>query len=586
MKAIERIFAYSLHALFAILVVLAVVLFKERLYADAAYYAFQTVNEGWFHVEHGRTVLALSQIVPLFGYYLGFPLKVLLVLWSVGHELFFYLLFVLLLHGLKDRAAAIALLLVHLVGQLWLYYSPMYEIAYGSGIAVLFYAILRSGKYQDDKWLILLLLAQWFTMMSHTENFILVFMAMLFHFAEKGWQKRIHLITLGAFAIGLFIEFATFSDYEWSNASSKFDAAASWQNLLNSDYQQKLVTLFVDYYPDLLLMALVAILVLLFKKKWLKLVTLLASFIIVVVAVNNKASAVTFIRYFESMYHPLVFVVAVPFSYALFHGKLTKLTTALLPIVILFLAFRVWWIWDFGEPLRQRMAQWERLVDYAQTLGGDKYIIENQNFEKSYSLPTWANPIEALLLSAADGKEKSLSLITSNDYEFEKNATQLDQANFMFRRFEIKDLDFLNPRFFQLGQADYRSLNLPLKERSIADYRPQLSLEAQVQLPFRFTANDTSYLEVLIKQQDKNPKPIPSNLKEQLFLSYHWYKEDQLVEWDGLRTPLEVNIWHAFQQDILVAAPKEAGIYQLQLDLVKEGDDWYGNQPKLKVVVD
>jgi len=40
MKAIERIFAYSLHALFAILVVLAVVLFKERLYADAAYYAF------------------------------------------------------------------------------------------------------------------------------------------------------------------------------------------------------------------------------------------------------------------------------------------------------------------------------------------------------------------------------------------------------------------------------------------------------------------------------------------------------------------------------------------------------------------
>ena len=93
--------------------VMSVLLFKERLYADAAYYAFFTVNKGWFHIEHGRTVLALSQVLPLIGYYLGFPLKVLLVLWSFGHELFFYLLFLIILYPLKDRAGAFALLLVH-----------------------------------------------------------------------------------------------------------------------------------------------------------------------------------------------------------------------------------------------------------------------------------------------------------------------------------------------------------------------------------------------------------------------------------------------------------------------------------------
>lgn len=585
MERFDRYFGYGLHALFALLFLFAVVLFKERLYADAAYYAFHTVNKGWFHVEHGRTVLALSQIVPLIGYYLGFPLKVLLVLWSVGHELFFYGLFLLVFYGLKDRAAAIALFLVHLVGQLWMYYSPMYEIAYGTALAVLFYAILKSGKYRDDKWLVLLLLTQWFVMMSHTENFLLVFLAIAFHYAENGWQKRIHLTTLSAFVIGLFIEFATFSAYEWSNATSKFDQDATWQNLADAAYLDKLFKLFINYYPDLIILAVFALLALLVKKQGLKLFAFLASLLVVVVAVNNKASAVTFIRYFESMYHPLVFVVAVPFAYAFFYGKLNAFTKALLPLLLLLFAFRIWWIWDFGEPLRQRMSQWERIVDYAQNMGGDKYIIGNANFEKSYSLPTWANPIEALLLSASDGKEKSLSLITQNDLDFGRNAAALNDSNFMFRRFEIKDLDYLNPRFFNLSKGQYIHLNEPIESKSIADFRPNLSIESLAPSPLLLPSADTAYLMALIKHQEPQEFAIPSSLDQQFFLSYHWYQDGDIVEWDGLRTPLELNLWYGHQQDIRLATPAKPGTYILQLELLKEGDDWYGNPSQIAVNV-
>src|SRR5690606_12422773 len=150
---------------------MAVLLYKERLFADASYYAFHAINSGFFHVEHGRIVLALSQIIPLIGYYLHLPLQWLLVLSSVGHEVFYYSIFLILIYFIKDLRAALLLILVHLIGQLWLYYSPMLEICYGAALAVLFYSILSNEKYKNDFWLALLLLSQWFVMTSHLENF-------------------------------------------------------------------------------------------------------------------------------------------------------------------------------------------------------------------------------------------------------------------------------------------------------------------------------------------------------------------------------------------------------------------------------
>ena len=562
---------------------MSVLLFKERLYADAAYYAFFTVNKGWFHIEHGRTVLALSQVLPLIGYYLGFPLKVLLVLWSLGHELFFYLLFLIILYPLKDRAGAFALLLVHLVGQLWMYYSPMYEIAYGAAIAVLFYSILRSAKYSDDKWLMLLLLAQWFAMMSHPENFLLIGLALAFHYFDFGWQKRIHLITGSFFLIGLVVEFFTFSEYEWSNTKGKFDVDASWTNLLDSDYLWQLGELFSTYFPDLLFMTGIALLLFVRRREGKKLLVFLGSILLILIAVNNKASAVSFIRYFESMYNPLVFLVAVPFAYAVFETKSISVKRLSSVLITLLLFGRMYWIWDYGKPMQERMKQWERIVDYAQTLGGSKYIIDNSNFEKNYSLPSWANPIEALLISACDGKSKSLSLITSSDFEFGKNASQLNSNNFLFRRYEIEDYEFLNDRFFELKQEDYSSLNRANFEMPIDKYAEKVRIEALQSTDVSLKKNDTLLFPVLIKNGAE--VPLPSNLDHQVFISYHWLQGGEIIQWDGIRTPLEVDVWHEFVQEIKLATPEKPGVYEIQFDAVIEGKKWFGLSQAQRVKV-
>ena len=193
MKGFASISNLFMHGIFILLMIMSVVLYKERMFADASYYLFHAINSQCFHVEHGRTVLALSQVFPIIGTWLHLPLKVVLVLGSLGHEFFYYGVFLTCLYLLKDKQAALAVIAVHVIGQLSLYWSPMLEICYGAALSLLFYSILQSNKWEDDKWLIFMLVVQWFAMMSHPENFLLIGVGIAYHFLQNGFQNRIHI---------------------------------------------------------------------------------------------------------------------------------------------------------------------------------------------------------------------------------------------------------------------------------------------------------------------------------------------------------------------------------------------------------
>src|SRR5690554_1209991 len=159
------------------------------------------------------------------------------------------------------------------------------------------------------------------------------------------------------------------------------------------------------------------------------------------------------------MYNPLVFVLSffVVFEFGQIKNKWVQ--RILFFIFVFIVVNRINWTWRSGEDLMRRSAQLERLVDYAQELGYAKYIIDSRNFQKQYSHIAWSNPIETLLYSAIDGKDKSVSIATVFDYEFNKNKTKLNDSTYIFRRFEIKEHDFLNPRFFLLKKGNYVKLN-------------------------------------------------------------------------------------------------------------------------------
>jgi len=580
MGLFENITTKVMHGIFFILMLMSVFLYKERMFADASYYLFHAINTQWFHVEHGRTVLALSQVFPILGAWLHLPLQAVLVLGSLGHEFFYYSVFLVCLYLLKDKKAALAVIAVHVIGQLSLYWSPMLEICYGAALSVLFYSILQSNKWEDDKWLIFMLVVQWFAMMSHPENFLLIGVGLAYHFLQKGFQKRIHL-GLGIFtAVGFVVEVLTFSDYEKGHTQLSGDEQkATALNLLDGAYLQDVVSIFSNFFFDLVALLFITVVFMGLRKRWKELLLFVGSIVFLLLLVNQAKIADEYSRYNESMYNPLVFIVVFFFVYELVGFAKKQLRSLAVALLLVISLFRLGWIYQHGEPLRVRTAQLERLVDYTQTLGGSKYSIDARNL----SYATWANPIESLFYSALDGAEQTVSLITSVDIEYKKNVENLKPEMFLFRRFELEPLDFLNDQYFQLDTGNYLALNTAVFQKSVEEYAQHVTLELLSQESLEYS-DSTRFL---IKVINKNAESLPSNVDEQLFLSYHWLDElgGQKV-WDGKRTKLEIDVQDFFVQTITVILPEHEGNFIFVPDLLIEGKEWFLLQEKYNLKID
>tara|TARA_B110000503_G_scaffold137497_1_gene221782 strand:+ start:246 stop:1988 length:1743 start_codon:yes stop_codon:yes gene_type:complete len=580
MKRIASISNVFMHGIFILLMIMSIVLYKERMFADASYYLFHAINSQWFHVEHGRTVLALSQIFPILGTWLHLPLKVVLVLGSLGHEFFYYGVFLICLYLLKDKRAALVVIAVHVIGQLSLYWSPMLEICYGAGLSLLFYSILQSNKWKDDKWLIFMLVVQWFAIMSHPENFLLIGIAIAYHFLQNGFQKRIHL-GVGIFTIvGFIIEILTFSEYEKGHSQLLgVEQKATALNLLDGAYLQDVIAVFTNFFFDLIALLVIALVYMTYRKRWKEMLLFIGSTLLLIVIVNQAQIANEYSRYNESMYNPLVFIVVFFFAYEVigFATKYLRLTAIALLLIISF--FRVGWIYQHGEPLRVRTAQLERLVDYTQTLEGSKYSIDSRNIYYA----TWANPIESLFYSALDGKEETISLVTSSDLEFEKNLQKLKPELFVFRRFELEELNFLNQQYFRLDTGNYFPLNTATFDKSIEAYVKNIQLELLEQESLK----QKDSIRFLVKIINSNFEPLPSNVDEKLFISYHWFDEvgGQKV-WDGKRTKLEVDVHESYIQTMTVILPEHEGNFVFVPDLLIEGKQWFNLPVKYNLKVD
>jgi hypothetical protein len=64
---------------------------------------------------------------------------------------------------------------------------------------------------------------------------------------------------------------------------------------------------------------------------------------------------------------------------------------------------------------------------------------------------------------------------------------------------------------------------------------------------------------------------------EQVFVSYHWFRGDHVVVWDGERTPLPHDLRAGTRTAVAarVVAPAEPGSYVLMMTLVHEHVAWF-----------
>jgi len=568
------------HLPWFVLFALAAFLYKARIFADSGFYVSQFINNQTFWIECQRYVLGISQIIPLLGVWAGIPIKYVLLLYSLSHVVFFYFLFLFVYYGLRDRRSGLLIILTQTVGIMHSFFTPMFELYYGVALLITFYAIWRLPFRLNVIFIVLIIEA--LVLLSHPLAFMLFVFLMLYDYRRDtaksvAYYIPVILVFLGAVTFKYFI----MCDYESGKLAWQFNYTDNTQylQLLNPAYYKVLVWFMLRYYSEVLVAFILVVGMLVSRRQWFRLLVVTGTFFAYLFLVNS-AYTVSPSRYMEQVMFPFVPIVFIPLIYGFpVSGKPGLLNISVLLISAL-IVYRLAVIYYGSDIFIKRVAQMEQLIEVARQKGGSKFVVSQDVIDHGYTQLNWSYPIETMLLSAIDGNDIVMTIAPEDDLYFNKNNNKIGANQFIFRRWELKDESWLNKRYFHLDMGPYRTINDSTPNTNISYTANSLRMNINAQKIYR--AMDTVWVPVQIVNQGKTP--VYSGRNNKVFLSYFWVQNNDVLNWEEIRTPLQADIIGTFHQYVRVAVPRNKGRMQLKCDLIAN-DTWLGIPSQADVLV-
>lgn len=441
-------------AIVAFLAVFAWRFADERLYSDSGYYLAWVINGEGFHIEHGRWVLALSQMLPLIGVKLGVSMKGLILLHSLNNVLWLGACVLFASRVLRDRPAVITLACVHLIGLTHGLFCPIFELYYGVDLLILFHAVYRSDRLSSGwRWILLVV----FFVGALSSHFFALVLAAGLLAVERIWLDRRTMIVFASLVvIHLLVRWLTLSAYETDGLVSLIGAmnSANIAYLLSPSHLLELCAYAMRHYLDVIVFAVAAIVVLLrsHQRRTAMFFTVVALLLLALCILYRSGSIHD--RYREQVNFALVAWVIVMFCMQVLPlARWRTMAFAMLIAASLFRMVRAEWIapW-YAERTALVRAQIE--LTHAHQLS--KAIVRSPvYFGPPHHLIdlSWSTSVESLLLSAKAGPQATVSLITSEDLEAPGVREHLD--SFIFRRWDILDPSWLNAHYFDAPTGRY-----------------------------------------------------------------------------------------------------------------------------------
>lgn len=560
-------FLFFQTTVFAVLIVLSVIFYRERLLADSGYYLMRVINSRMPWIEHGRFILFFSQVLPWIGVTFQVPLKVVLILYSLNHVLFPLLIFYLVVLRFNNPMAGVFMIILQLAGIVTGFLVPMFELYYAASMLVLFAAILYKGSTGIYNNLILLTLA-FFIVSSHPMGIVLLLMVSGYHALDFGkkyqWlylQIVILLMTL------LLFKYFTASDYEAGKSAAILQGLKAGK--YNLGFFTQLAGFLLKNYYTLMVIAIVVIALFISRRDYLKLGFYLASVTIIGLLSALNTGVFELSRYVEQVWFPLVFGVSFPLMIGLAEKLKRNVSLIFALLFLLLILHRLRMITDMSLSYNHRTSQMMRLTAHAGTYGGQWFIIDDYNISNEL-IPgaNWSYPIETMLLSALDGPSKTVSLCTLEDYLYEDNFKKLNLTNYLFRRFEVEPLSNINTHYFSLAHGTY----LPMNNKSILEADKALPATA---VSLSLSKSDKTYKRnsiIYLPVEISTTVQIPSNREYGYYLSAVWEGEDKELS-SAIVIPIEVDIANSYVQELILRTPEIPGFYTLNVELKNAKED-------------
>ena len=570
--------AIALHVFWLFLLVLSVLFYQERTFADTSYFLFKVINEGFFHIQHNRLVLAISQIGAVSSLYLGLSLNKLLIIHSLFNAAFFYGITAWLLHVIKNKQAAWLFTLL-MVSNHWAYFSPYLEVFYGAGFVVLFFAAFANTAHFNKSYLIYYPLL-WLALMAHPSIFLIVGAHLVFLFIADG-KLTTQFKSVGLFVgAAVIVKVLSFSAYEVGRLKTVSETTINWGRAF-SDLAQN----YSSHYLSVTLLLISIPLLFFISNKWKLAAYVLLSYLALVGIVLLNLKNGDYKWYNEVMLLPFILAIILPIISIKDDFK-SSLSLMFGVGLVLLVGWNISEIFERGELLTHRYQQMQSISSEAKDLypNQSKFLLEDDNYERSFTEAGMQLPYEFFLASSEFGPQNTVAIAMNQMMKVDSSKVLLKEKDqILLWGFTIGPIAQLDTNYFKVNATEYQLLHSAAYSGNIDEYIERTTLEL---IDFPKTASVDTIISPLV-QISIDDLILPSNLDHTINLSYHIYNsEGNDIIWDGERTPLEVDIKFNYRQRIDIRTPQADGNYKVVIDLVKEGEKWFEKGVEFNVLIE
>jgi hypothetical protein len=462
----DKLSLYSGHLFFIGLITAALVLFKERLFAfDTAYYTFHVLNYGEYFIKHNRFISYLTQWVLLTGIHFKWPLALTLSLFSASFYVWFYAIFIILVHYYKNIFGGLFLVLSLVLTMRFKFFAAISEITFALCLSAALIILVdhfwsvKKIRTVDVFFFILLGIG---ILGSHLAVLypLLIALAALFILRKAfcKWQNWIWPCALGF--VFLLKYFGVQSDDYESDKLSVLQNTDLIKNLFLKFPDYTIADILMNYlledYLPILLFFTGLIGLFIYRKNY------LPSFILFVGILGWLAINALIYSYLND--HILIMVdgylallgpiIALPIYFLLTDETFAVgVKKGLLIVTLGLLAYSSHQMLDKRKFFQQRLENIRQTMELNEGCVQKKFLVSNEQFNWQKMWYPYELPHESLLLSALNGRENCYTIYANTDSP--AGASFLQTTGFLQFNHASSMESINNSFYFELPEAPY-----------------------------------------------------------------------------------------------------------------------------------
>lgn len=582
----EKALSFISNLFFIFYLVLSIFFYRERLFGDAAFYLVKIINNSDFNVEHGRYGALITQLPVLLAVKCDLSIVRISQIFSVSYVLFYYLIFAIVRYVYRNTTAAFLVVLLLTLGVGHTFFWVVDELSQALAFSILYYAGLSYHDVQNR----ILSVANYavligvfsLAIINHPLNVIVILYIVMFDMVVRRRISAVHLMSV--VLCFLYIIWKKFFGSPYEAEKMVFGLSH-----INFDYVYRLALLITTKYIFHIALLAVVSICYIRKREYEKLIFVMVGFWGYVVLINITEKQTVDWFYTEHLYLPLTIIVSMPFLIDLFPNASKSAQFRYVGLCLLIVACSLFGFISLGRTYENRLNKMKNLIYQSGHCQESKFSVDRKNyFEKDFWNKEihlyWSFPSESIMQTALDGRPKTL--IFDKDLAKSIPNPKARSSRVALAPWYSVSYKQLNQRYFPFKEGYYIDLNTKM---DLSRLNEQFVRNISIQIPNPPTylkSNRMCHLEALVTNH--NDIPLRSALinGHMIRFGYHWEKDDSIIVWDGLRTPLEVDIYGSILQKIRVFTPKAPGQYTLVVDIVAESWRWFHIDQKVPILID